>query len=63
MFESYNWECIVKDRISKNKVDACGVCSLRAKANSVLYVHCSKWSHDRCAGVKSVIAKFCLHKM
>ena len=34
---------ITKDGLSKTKVDACGVCSLRVKANSVLYVQCVKW--------------------
>ena len=30
--------CITKDGMSKSKVDPCGVCSLRVKANSVLCV-------------------------
>ena len=33
---------ITKDGMSKSKVDPCGVCSLRAKANSVLCVQCGK---------------------
>ena len=33
---------ITKDGMSKTKVDPCGVCSLRVKANSVLCVQCGK---------------------
>ena len=43
---------------SKSKLDPCGVCSLRVKANSVLCVRSGKWIHGRCAGVKRVIPKF-----
>ena len=46
---------ITKDGLSKSKVDPCGVCSLRVKANSDL---CGKWIHGRCARVKMVTAKF-----
>ena len=49
---------ITKKGISKSKVNPCGVCSLRVKANSVLFVHCNKWIHGRCAGVKEVTPKF-----
>ena len=42
---------ITKDGLSKSKIDPCGVCSLRVKANSVLYVQCCKWIHGRFAGV------------
>ena len=45
---------ISQDGLSKRKVDPCGVCSLRVKANSVLCVQCGKWIHGRCAGVKRV---------
>ena len=43
--------------MSKSKVEPCGVCSLRVKANSVLCVQCGRWIHGRCAGVKSVTPK------
>ena len=33
--------------LSKSKVDPCGVCSLRVKANSVLCVQCGRWTHGR----------------
>ena len=33
---------IMKDGLSKSKVDLCGVCSLMSKANSVLCVQCDK---------------------
>ena len=33
---------ITKDGLYKSKVDPCGVCSLRVKANSVLCVQCGK---------------------
>ena len=36
---------IIKDGLSKSKVGSCGVCSLRAKANSALCVQCGKWIH------------------
>ena len=36
---------ITKDGMSKSKVDPCGVCSLRVKANTVLCVQCGKWIH------------------
>ena len=48
---------ITKDGMSKSKVDPCGVCSLRVKANSVLYVLCGKWIHGRCDRVKRVTLK------
>ena len=47
-----------KDGMSKSKVDPCGVCSLRVKANSVLCVQCGKLIHGRCAGVKRVTQIF-----
>ena len=43
------------DSLSKSKVDSCGVCSLKVKANSVL---CGKWIHGRCGEVKRVTATF-----
>ena len=42
------------DGMSKSKVDPCGVCSLRVKANSVLCLQCCTWIHGRCAGMKRV---------
>ena len=33
---------ITKDGMSKSKVDPCGICCLRAKANPVLCVQCGK---------------------
>ena len=38
---------ITHDGLSKSKVDPCGVCSLRAKANSVLCVQSGKWIHGK----------------
>ena len=35
-----------------------GVCDLRVKANSILCMHCGKWIHSRCAGVRMVTPKF-----
>ena len=49
---------ITKDRLSKSKVDPCGVCSLKEKANSVLCVQYGKWIYSRYAGVKKVSPKF-----
>ena len=48
---------ITNEGLSKIKVDPCGVCSLTAKANSVLCVQCGKWIHGRCAGVNMVTPK------
>ena len=45
---------ITKDGMSKRKVDLCGTCSLRAKANSALCLQCGKLIHSRCAGMKKV---------
>ena len=49
---------ITKDVLSKCKVDPCGVCCLRVKANSVLCLQCGKWIHDRCAEMKRVAPMF-----
>ena len=49
---------IIKEGVSKSKVDPCWVCSLRVKANSVLCLQCGKWIHGRCAGVKMVTQAF-----
>ena len=49
---------ITKDGMSKSKVNPCGICSLRAKANSVLCLHCAIWIHSRCPGVKMVTPMF-----
>ena len=49
---------ITKDGMSKSKVDTCGICSLKVKANSVLCLQCDKWFHGRCAGMKRVTPKF-----
>ena len=42
---------IINYGLPKRKIDPCGVCSLRVKANSVLCVQCGKWIHRRCARV------------
>ena len=49
---------ITKDSMSKCDVNACGVCSLRVKADSVLYLQCGKCIHSRCTRVKRVTPKF-----
>ena len=41
-----------------SKVDPCGVCDKREKANSILCVVCNKWVHKRCSGVKGGLQKF-----
>ena len=43
--------------IEVSRVDPCGVCDKRVKANSVLCVGCSKWVHKRCSGVKGALKK------
>ena len=48
---------ITKNGLSKSKVEICGVCNCRVKANSVLCVQYGKWIHSRYAGVKRVTAK------
>ena len=49
---------ITLDGLSKSKVDPCGVCSLRVKANSVLCLQCGESIHGRCVRVKRVTPKF-----
>ena len=49
---------ITKNGMSKGRVDPCGVCSLRVKANSVWCLQCGKWIHCRCSGMKRVTSKF-----
>ena len=49
---------ITQDGFFNIKVDSCGFCSLREKANLVLCVQCGRWIHGRCAGVKRVTQKF-----
>ena len=49
---------ITKDGMSKSKVDPCGVCHLRVKANSAMCLQCGKWIHGRCDGEKRVTPKF-----
>ena len=46
-----------KDGSPKRKVDPCGVCSLRVKANFVLCVQCCRWIQGRYVTVKMVTAK------
>jgi len=40
-----------------SRVDPCGVCDKRVKANSVLCVGCDKWVHKRCSGVMGALKK------
>ena len=49
---------ITQDGLSKSKVDPCGVCSLRVKANSVFYIHCGWWINGRRIRVKRETLKF-----
>ena len=49
---------ITRDGMSNSRVDPCGVCSLRVKANSVLCLQCGKWIISRVAGVKTVTQNF-----
>ena len=46
------------DGLSKCKVDPFGVCSLRAKAVSVLSARCCRWNHAGCSLGKLVTEKF-----
>ena len=48
---------ITKDGMPKCKVDPCGVCSLRVKANFIVCLQCVKWISGRCARVKMVTPK------
>ena len=49
---------ITRNDMSRRKVYPCEACRLVVRANSVLCVHCGKWNHGRCAGVKRVIPEF-----
>ena len=49
------------EELFKSKIDPCGVCGRRVKANSVL---CSKYGngvHGRCVKVKRVTARLAMH--
>ena len=59
MVKASQWS--MSDGVSKSKVDLCGVCNLRVKANSDLCLKCGKWIHGKCAGVKRVTPKFFLN--
>ena len=48
---------IIKDNMSKSKIDPCEVCSLRVKASSVFCLQCCKWIHGRRDGNKLVAPK------
>ena len=40
-----------------DKIDLCGVCDKRVKANSVLCIGCEKWVHKIYGGVKCALKK------
>lgn len=40
-----------------SRIDPCGVCGKRVKANSVLCIGCQKWVHKRCSGVRGALKK------
>jgi hypothetical protein len=40
-----------------SRIDPCGLCDKRVKANSVLCIGCKKWVHKRCSGVKGALKK------
>ena len=40
-----------------SRIDPCGVCDKRVKANSILCTLCNKWVHKRCSGVKGALKK------
>ena len=40
--------------VTVSKIDPCGICGKRARANSVLYVKCRKWIHGRYSKVRRV---------
>ena len=46
-----------KDALTKSKIYPSFICSVRAKANSVLCVQCGKWIHIRCTVVKRAYPK------
>ena len=48
---------ITKDGMPKSKVDPCGACSLREKANMALCVQHGKWMYGGCAGVNGLTLK------
>ena len=43
-------------KLSKSKIDPCGVCGRRVMANSVLCTKCGNWVHCKCAKIKRVTA-------
>ena len=49
---------IIKDGLSKSKIDSCWISGLRGKANLVLCVQCGKLIHSRCATKKRMTKTF-----
>ena len=43
-----------EEEVSVSKVDPCGMCGKRVRANSVLCGKCGKWIHGRCTKMKRV---------
>ena len=43
-----------EEEVSVSKVDPCGMCGKRVRANSVLCGKCGKWIHGRCTRMKRV---------
>ena len=52
---------ITKDDMSESKAYPCVVCSLRAKAKSIMCAQCCKWVQGRCTKVKRVTTKSSRH--
>ena len=51
----------VRRGLFKGKIDPCGVCGRRIRANSVLYTKCGNWVHGKCAKTKRVTPRLAMH--
>ena len=51
----------LEGELFKSKIDPCGVCGRKVKANSVFCAKCGNWVHGRCAKIKRVTARLAMH--
>ena len=45
---------VLEEKVAASKVDPCGVCGKRVKANAVFCTNCARWVHGRSTSMKRV---------
>ena len=45
----------------KSKIDLCGICGRRVKANSLFCTKCENWVQSRCVKIKRATARLAMH--